>query len=62
MRKVLTGVAAGAVALAGTALTLDALFPPPLARLGDLSVTVADRGGQPPAGLHQPGRRVAAAG
>ncbi|WP_449231141.1 penicillin-binding protein 1C [Azospirillum doebereinerae] len=47
MRKVLIGAAAGAAALSGTALTLDALFPPPLARLGDLSVTVADRGGQP---------------
>jgi len=47
LRKALIGVAAGAVALVGTALTLDTLFPPPLARLGDLSVTVADRGGQP---------------
>ncbi|MBP2229163.1 penicillin-binding protein 1C [Azospirillum agricola] len=54
LRKLLTGalpiVAMGAAALgalAGTALTLDALFPPPLARLGELSVTVADRGGKP---------------
>lgn len=47
LRKALIGVAAGAVVLAGTALALDALFPPPLDRLGDLSVTVTDRDGQP---------------
>lgn len=47
LRKALIGVAAGVGALAGTALALDALFPPPLARLDDLSVTVADRGGEP---------------
>lgn len=47
LRKALIGAAAGAVALAGTALALDALFPPPLDRLGDLSVTVTDRDGHP---------------
>ncbi|MBP2299407.1 penicillin-binding protein 1C [Azospirillum picis] len=34
-------------ALLGTALALDRLFPPPLARLADLSVTVTDRKGVP---------------
>lgn len=33
--------------LAGAALLLDRLCPPPLERLADLSVTVADRSGQP---------------
>ncbi len=50
-RKALTGLLVGAVAggaaLAGAALTLDALFPPPLDRLGDLSATVTDRDGRP---------------
>ena len=39
--------AAGVAALMGTALALDRLFPPPLDRLADLSVTVTDRKGQP---------------
>jgi penicillin-binding protein 1C len=34
-------------ALVGGALTLDALFPPPLERLRDVSVTVTDRAGAP---------------
>ena len=51
MRKVWvrrTALAAvGVAALMGTALALDRLFPPPLDRLADLSVTVTDRKGQP---------------
>ena len=39
--------AAGVAVLLGTALALDRLFPPPLERLADLSVTVTDRKGQP---------------
>ncbi|PWC95689.1 penicillin-binding protein 1C [Azospirillum sp. TSO5] len=39
--------AAGVATLMGTALALDRLFPPPLDRLADLSVTVTDRKGQP---------------
>lgn len=39
--------AAGVAALLGAALLLDRLFPPPLDRLADLSVTVTDRKGQP---------------
>ncbi|WP_246307207.1 hypothetical protein [Azospirillum melinis] len=39
--------AAGVAVLMGAALLLDRLFPPPLDRLADLSVTVTDRKGQP---------------
>ena len=39
--------AVGVAVLIGAALALDRLFPPPLNRLADLSVTVTDRKGQP---------------
>lgn len=45
-RRLLAAAAAGAGLLAGV-LTLDVLFPPPLQRLQDLSVTVTDRTGEP---------------
>ena len=35
------------IGLLGAVLVLDRLFPPPLARLADVSVTVVDRGGAP---------------
>lgn len=42
------GIAAALVGAAlGTALALDRLFPPPLDKLKDLSVTVTDRRGEP---------------
>ena len=40
-------VTAGLTALLGSILVFDSLFPPPLARLHDLSVTVTDRAGTP---------------
>ena len=46
-RRWMVGGAAGVGALLGVALALDALFPPPLERLHDLSVTVTDRAGAP---------------
>ncbi|WP_207457852.1 penicillin-binding protein 1C [Azospirillum sp. SYSU D00513] len=51
VRRTVAGVlsvgVAGAGLLAAGAATLDALFPPPLDRLHDLSVTVTDRSGDP---------------
>lgn len=47
LRRTTAGVGLAALALAGTAVCLDALFPPDLSALEDRSVVVADSGGRP---------------